>query len=100
MSFARATDGTALYYEVNGRGEDVLVLIAGQSNNHHWWDVPRQDFDAVLGCTSPGSPHGVERGAAIGRDARAWIIPGARHAYFEEFRTVASPMAGDFLTGP
>jgi 3-oxoadipate enol-lactonase len=260
VSFAHATDGTALYYEVNGRGEDVLVLIAGQSNNHHWWDVARPDFDAdfrtvvfdhrgtgrsdkpesgydtrvfatdvvailddagvarahvygtsmggrvaqwlaadhparvrrlVLGCTSPGLPHGVERSPEIRRalaqrdraaaqrvlldlmytpgwlathdgpfnttgdphmpphatrghflasknhdgwdacakitartlilhggedvfnpvenavllaeripDARAWIIPGARHAYFEEFRTVASPMVGDFLAGP
>jgi len=260
VSFAHATDGAALYYEVNGSGDDVLVLIAGQSNNHHWWDVPRPDFDAgfrtvvfdhrgtgrsdkpesgydtrvfaadvvailddlgverahvygtsmggrvaqwlaadhpsrvrklVLGATSPGSPHGVERSAEIRRalaqrdraaahevlldlmytpgwlathdgpfnttgdphmpphavrghflasknhdgwdacakitartlilhggedvfnpvanvpllaeripDARAWIIPGARHAYFEEFRTVASPMVGDFLTFP
>lgn len=259
MSFASAPDGTALYYEVNGHGDDVLVLIAGQSNNHHWWDAPRQDFDTgfrtvvfdhrgtgrsdkpregystrvfaqdvlailddlgvgrahvygtsmggrvaqwlaadhpsrvdrlVLGCTSPGLPHGVERSAGIRRalaqrdrgaahrvlldlmytpgwlathegpfhttgdpdmpahalrghffaskhhdgwdacaritartlvlhggddvfnpvanapllaqripDARARIIPGARHAYFEEFRTVASPMVGDFLTG-
>lgn len=260
VSIAHAPDGTALYYEVNGHGDDVLVLIAGQSNNHHWWDVARQDFDAdfrtvvfdhrgtgrsdkpadgydtkvfaddvvavmdavgverahvygtsmggrvaqwvaadhpervrrlVLGCTSPGGGHGVERSAEIRRalaqrdrtmahqvlldlmytpgflathdgpfnttgdpdmpphalrghflaskhhdgwdacaritartlilhggddvfnpvanapllaeripDARAWIIPGARHAYFEEFRTVASPMVGDFLTDP
>jgi 3-oxoadipate enol-lactonase len=48
VSFARAADGTALYYEVNGHGEDVLVLLAGQANNHHWWDAPRPDFDAVF----------------------------------------------------
>lgn len=260
MSLARAADGTALYYEVNGRGDDLLVLIAGQANNHHWWDVPRPDFDAafrtvvfdhrgtgrsdkpetgydtrnfaedvvailddlgagrahvygtsmggrvaqwlaadhpdrvgrlVLGCTSPGSPHGVERDADIRRalaqrdrakahqvllalmytpewlathdgpfttvgdpdmppharrghflasrdhdgwdacakitartlvlhgaddvfnpvanaellavripDARALIIPRGRHAYFEEFRTFASPAVVDFLTDP
>ncbi len=45
MSYAEAEDGTALYYEVNGTGEDVLVLLAGQSNNHHWWDECRPDFD-------------------------------------------------------
>lgn len=259
MSFAGAPDGTALYYEVNGAGTDVLVLIAGQSNDHHWWDVARPDFDTrfrtvvfdhrgtgrsdkpqtgydtrtfardvvavlddlgvgsahvygtsmggrvaqwlaadhpdrvrglVLGCTSPGAAHGVERGAEVRRSlaqrdaakarralldlmytpdwlrthdgpfhtvgdphmppharrghftaskehdgwdacaritaptlvvhgaddvfnpaanapllaeripgARMTLIPGARHAYFEEFRDVASPVVLDFLTG-
>ncbi len=259
MSFARAQDGTALYYEVNGTGDDVLVLLAGQSNDHHWWDVPRPDFDArfrtvvfdhrgtgrsgkpetgydtrtfardvvailddlgadrahvygtsmggrvaqwlaadhpgrvrglVLGCTSPGAAHGVERSAEVRRslaqrdtakarrallelmytpewlrthlgpfhttgdphmppharrghftaskahdgwdacakitaptlvlhgaadvfnpaanaplladripDARMTIVPGARHAYFEEFREIASPLVLDFLAG-
>jgi hypothetical protein len=28
------------------------------------------------------------------------IIPKARHAYFEEFRDVASPLVLDFLTAP
>jgi pimeloyl-ACP methyl ester carboxylesterase len=257
VSFARAADGTALYYEVGGTGDDVLLLIAGQSNDHHWWDVPRPDFDAVfrtvvfdhrgtgrsdkpesgygtrgfaadalailddmgaerahvygtsmggriaqwlaadhpgrvqrlvLGCTSPGGPHAVERDAAVrrslaqrdaakarrallelmyspdwlathpgphhttgdpdmppharrghftaSRDHDAWdalpgitaptlvlhgtddvfnpvanapliagrvpgarlhLIPGARHAYFEEFRAVAGPLVVDFL---
>lgn len=256
MSFATAGDGTRLYYEVNGHGDEVLVLLAGQSNNHHWWDLPRPDFDAayrtvvfdhrgtgrsdkpetgyetrefasdvvavlddlgvarahvygtsmggrvaqwlaadhpdrvrklVLGCTSPGR-HGVERGPEIRRalaqrdraaahrtlvdlmytaayqranpgpyattgdpgmpahalrghfmasknhdcwaalptitaptlvvhggddvfnpvanaallaeripNARAHVIPGARHAYFEEFRAVAGPLVLDFL---
>jgi 3-oxoadipate enol-lactonase len=260
VSFARADDGTALYYEVHGDGHDVLILIAGQSNNHHWWDVPRPDFDAafrtvvfdhrgtgrsdkpdtgydtrvfatdvvailddlgvgmahvygtsmggrvaqwlaadhadrvgrlVLGCTSPGAAHGVERDAEVRRalaqrdrrkahqvllelmytpdwlathrgpfttvgdpdmpphatrghflaskahdgwdacaritaptlvvhgeddvfnptanaeliagripGARAVIIPKARHAYFEEFREVASPLVLEFLTAP
>jgi 3-oxoadipate enol-lactonase len=260
VSLARAADGTALYYEVNGHGEDVLVLVAGQANNHRWWDVPRPDFDAVfrtvvfdhrgtgrsdkpetgydtrafagdvvavlddlgvgrahvygtsmggrvaqwlaadhpervdrlvLGCTSPGARHGVERGPEVRRalaqrdrakarrvllelmytpgwlathpgphntvgdpdmpaharrghflaskqhdgwdacakitartlvvhgaddvfnpvanaalladripGARATVIPGARHAYFEEFRAVASPLVVDFLTAP
>jgi pimeloyl-ACP methyl ester carboxylesterase len=30
-------------------------------------------------------------------DARVHLIPGARHAYFEEFREVASPVVLDFL---
>lgn len=257
MSFASTDDGAALYYEVNGAGDDVLVLIAGQSNNHHWWDAPRLDFDGpfrtvvfdhrgtgrsdkpetgystrgfagdvrailddlgverahvygtsmggrvaqwfaadhpdrvrrlVLGCTSPGGTHGVERGAEVRRslaqrdaakagrallelmytpgwlathpgphptvgdprmppharrghftaskehdgwdalpkitaptlvvhgaddifnpaanapliaervpDARLHMIPGARHAYFEEFRDLAGPLVADFL---
>ncbi|TDV55094.1 alpha/beta fold hydrolase [Actinophytocola oryzae] len=260
MSFAHAADGTSLYYEVDGHGDDVLVLIAGQSNNHHWWDVAREDFAAhfrtvvfdhrgtgrsdkpesgydtrvfatdvvailddlgvdqahvygtsmggraaqwlaadhpsrvrrlVLGCTSPGARHGVERSAELRRalaqrdrdaaqrvllelmytpdwlathpgpfhtigdpdmpqharrghflasrnhdgwdacakivapalvlhgaddvfnpaanaplladripDAHAVLIPHARHAYFEEFRSVASPTVVNFLTVP
>ena len=259
MSLARADDGAAIHYEVNGTGTDVLVLIAGQSNNHHWWDVPRLDFDdrfrtvvfdhrgtgrsdkpetgystrgfagdvlavlddmgadaahvygtsmggrvaqwfavehparvrrLVLGCTSPGGAHGIERSAEVRRslaqrdaakarqallelmytpawlathhgpfatvgdrdmppharrghftaseehdgwdalakitapalvvhgaddvfnpaanapliaervpDARLHLIPGARHAYFEEFRDIAGPLVVDFLTG-
>ncbi|WP_171170064.1 alpha/beta fold hydrolase [Streptomyces sp. I05A-00742] len=31
--------------------------------------------------------------------ARLHLIPGARHAYFEEFRAVASPLVLDFLAG-
>lgn len=258
VSFALTDDGVALYYEVNGVGDDVLLLIAGQANNHHWWDLPRPDFDVrfrtvvfdhrgigrsdkpetgystrtfaadvravldhagvatahvygtsmggrvaqwfaadhpdrvrrlVLGCTSPGGAHGIERSAEVRRslaqrdaakarqallelmytpswlathpgpyrtigdramppharrghftaskehdgwdalakitaptlvvhgaddvfnpaanaaliaeripDATAHLIPGARHAYFEEFREVASPLVLGFLT--
>ncbi|WP_307831780.1 alpha/beta fold hydrolase [Prauserella cavernicola] len=153
MPYARASDDTALYYEVHGDGEQTLLLLPGQSNGHHWWNSARPDFDSVfrtvvldyrgigdsdkpdtdsystkgfaldalavlddvgaervhvygtsmggrvaqwlaaehaervdrlvLGCTSPGSPHGIERGEnvrrALGqRDARA-----ARHALLE-----------------
>jgi 3-oxoadipate enol-lactonase len=260
VPFARARDDVDLYYEVHGQGDDVLLLLAGQSNSHHWWDMTRPDFDAssrtvtldwrgtgdsgkpdddsystrgfaadavavldhlgaatahvygtsmggrvaqwlaadhpdrvrrlVLGCTSPGAPHGVERSAEVrrslaqrdGRAARrallelmyspAWLathpgpynvtgdprmppharrhhftaslehgswdalpsitaptlvvhgtddlfnptanapllagripdatthlIEGARHAYFEEYRAVASPLVLDFLRG-
>ncbi|SES35202.1 Pimeloyl-ACP methyl ester carboxylesterase [Streptomyces sp. yr375] len=259
MQHATAPDGVRIAYQVQGAGAGpLLVLLAGQANNHHWWDGVRDDFHAdrstltldyrgtgesdkpdlpystegfaqdvvavldelgvdradvygtsmggrvaqqlaarhphrvralVLGCTSPGGPHAVERhndvrkslvqqqpGAARqalldlmytpawlaahpgpyrtlgdpdmpgyaqrrhlaasnrhdawallpdigaptlvvhGTDdllnptanaplladripgARLHLIPGARHAYFEEFRTVASPLVLDFLT--
>jgi pimeloyl-ACP methyl ester carboxylesterase len=257
VSFASTDDGVELFYEVGGTGDDVLVLIAGQANNHHWWDVARADFDGcfrtvvfdhrgtgrsdkpesgystrgfaqdvravlddmgvacahvygtsmggrvaqwfaaeypdrvrrlVLGCTSPGGAHGIERSAEVRRSlaqrdaakarrallelmytpdwlaahpgpyatvgdpdmppharrghftaskehdgwdalakitaptlvvhgaddvfnpaanapliagrvpgATSAIIPGARHAYFEEFRAIAGPLVVDFL---
>jgi pimeloyl-ACP methyl ester carboxylesterase len=258
VPFALTTDGAALYYEVHGRGERTLLLLAGQANTHRWWDVARPDLDAeyrtvvfdwrgtgrsdkpdtdtygtrrlaadvvaildhagggrahvygtsmggrvaqwlaadhpgrvgalVLGCTSPGAPHGIERDDAVLRSlvqpdrvaahrallelmytpawlathpgpfhtlgdpamppharrrhlhasarhdswavlptitaptlvvhgaddvfnpaanapllagripgARLHVIPGARHAYFEEFRPVAGPLVLDFL---
>ncbi|WP_381558263.1 alpha/beta fold hydrolase [Streptomyces eurythermus] len=134
-AFARAQDGTALAHQRSGDGAP-LVLLAGQANNHHWWDGIREDFhgthstitmdyrgtgasdkpetgysteqfaedviavlDAlgieradvygtsmggrvaqwvaarhpervrrlVLGCTSPGGRHGVERDASVRR---------------------------------
>jgi len=257
MPHTTTPDGVGIAYQVRGEGAP-LVLLAGQANNHHWWDGVRDDFHAdrstitldyrgtgesdkpdkpystedfaldviavlddlgvdrtdvygtsmggrvaqqlaarhphrvhalVLGCTSPGGPHGIERdndvrksltqaqpGAARqallelmytpawlaahpgpyqtlgdpgmpaharrrhlaasnqhdawqllpgisaptlvvhGSDdllnpaanasllanhipgARLHIIPGARHAYFEEYRAVASPLVLDFLT--
>ncbi|QUH06224.1 alpha/beta fold hydrolase [Saccharopolyspora erythraea] len=42
---ARAHDGTALAHQRQGSGYP-LVLLAGQANNHHWWDGVREDFDA------------------------------------------------------
>ncbi|WP_210587031.1 alpha/beta fold hydrolase [Streptomyces sp. GESEQ-35] len=135
LTFARAQDGTALAYQREGDGPP-LVLLAGQANNHHWWDGIRADFHAthstitldlrgtgasgkpqegystrqfaddviavldhlniehadiygtsmggrvaqwiaadhpervrrlVLGCTSPGGPHAVERDASVRR---------------------------------
>ncbi|CAM5418979.1 Alpha/beta fold hydrolase OS=Streptomyces alboniger OX=132473 GN=CP975_22160 PE=4 SV=1 [Streptomyces alboniger] len=134
MPFAKAADGAAIHYLLHGSGEP-LVLLSGQSNDHHWWDPVRDDFAArfttvvidhrgtgesdrpdsdtystpgfardvlavldhagiarahvygtsmggrvaqwlaadhpgrvgrlVLGCTSPGGPHAVERGPGI-----------------------------------
>lgn len=45
MPHATAADDTALYYEVEGAGPP-LVLLAGQSNDHHWWDLTRPGFAA------------------------------------------------------
>ncbi|MEH0574468.1 MULTISPECIES: alpha/beta fold hydrolase [Streptomyces] len=132
---AHAQDGTALACQQRGDGYP-LILLAGQANNHHWWDGVREDFHAthstitfdyrgtgasdkpqgpyateqfaedviavldrlgienadvygtsmggrvaqwvaahhpdrvrrlVLGCTSPGGPHAVERDASVRR---------------------------------
>ncbi|WP_280441585.1 alpha/beta fold hydrolase [Nocardia brasiliensis] len=256
MPHAKAADGVRLAYQTAGAGTP-LVLLAGQANNHHWWDGIRTDFETryrtitldwrgtgdsdkpdepystagfaadvvavlddlgieraavygtsmggrvgqwlaarhpdrvralVLGCTSPGGRHSVERGPEIRQSliqpdataarrallelmytpewlartpgpfttlgdpempayakrrhlvasnkhnawevlpeigaptlvvhgtedrfnpvanapllaeriphARMRLIPGARHAYFDEFRAVASPLVLDFL---
>lgn len=134
-TIAHAQDGTALACQRRGDGYP-LVLLAGQANNHHWWDGVRADFHdthstitldtrgtgasgkpqgpystrqfaadviavldhlgieradvygtsmggrvaqwvaadhpdrvrrLVLGCTSPGGPHAVERDASVRR---------------------------------
>ncbi|TVZ83224.1 alpha/beta hydrolase family protein [Streptomyces sp. BK340] len=41
--YAHAEDGTALACQRRGTGFP-LVLLAGQANNHHWWDGLREDF--------------------------------------------------------
>ncbi|GHI03963.1 alpha/beta hydrolase [Streptomyces cellostaticus] len=45
-SIARAQDGTALACQRQGAGHP-LILLAGQANNHHWWDGVRADFHAT-----------------------------------------------------
>ncbi|MDI2027827.1 alpha/beta fold hydrolase [Saccharopolyspora sp. TS4A08] len=44
--FARAQDGTRLAYQVGGAGPP-LVLLAGQANDHRWWDGVREDFEGA-----------------------------------------------------
>ncbi|HEX4226193.1 MAG TPA: alpha/beta fold hydrolase [Pseudonocardiaceae bacterium] len=44
MPHALTRDGTRIAYQVQGSGP-ALVLLAGQSNSHHWWDGVREDFD-------------------------------------------------------
>jgi 3-oxoadipate enol-lactonase len=46
MPHATAADGTRIAYQVQGQGAP-LVLLAGQANNHHWWDAVRADFHAT-----------------------------------------------------
>jgi 3-oxoadipate enol-lactonase len=178
VPFAEAADGAAIHYLLHGSGEP-LVLLSGQSNDHHWWDPVRDDFAArhttvlidhrgtggsdrpdtdtystpgfardvlavldhagiarahvygtsmggriaqwlaadhpdrvgrlVLGCTSPGGPHAVQRapgiGEALGRadpDAArrallelmytpAWLAEQERVRPGREYRTLGDP---------
>lgn len=146
MPYAKAADGTRIAYQLQGTGSP-LVLLAGQANNHHWWDGVRDDFHTtrstvtvdyrgtggsgkpdmpystrlladdvravldelgieradvygtsmggrvaqwlaadqphrvrslVLGCTSPGGPHAVERDHSV-RRALSVPDPAVRH---------------------
>ncbi|MBO0655678.1 alpha/beta fold hydrolase [Streptomyces triculaminicus] len=43
MPHAKTPDGVAIAYQLRGDGAP-LVLLAGQANNHHWWDGVRDDF--------------------------------------------------------
>ncbi|MFG2311825.1 alpha/beta fold hydrolase [Streptomyces sp. NPDC048566] len=43
---ARTPDGTALACQHRGQGPP-LVLLAGQANDHHWWDGVREDFHGL-----------------------------------------------------
>ena len=40
---ARAPDRTRIAVQVRGDGPPLL-LLPGQANNHHWWDLVRDDF--------------------------------------------------------
>lgn len=44
--YAKAEDGVRIAYQPRGKGFP-LVLLAGQANNHHWWDHVRDDFHAA-----------------------------------------------------
>jgi pimeloyl-ACP methyl ester carboxylesterase len=146
-----------LAYQCQGSGEP-LVLLAGQANNHHWWDGVREDFHAthstitmdyrgtresgkpdehystrefandviavlddlgvdsadiygtsmggrvaqwiaaghpdrvrrlVLGCTSPGGPHAIERDASVRRSLAQPDPEAARTALLELMFTPA-----------
>ncbi|MEV6072233.1 alpha/beta hydrolase [Nocardia sp. NPDC052001] len=149
--YTTTPDGTTIAYNVKGEGQ-LLILLAGQANNHHWWDGIRDDFHTgratltmdyrgtgesdkpdmaystelfacdviavldnlgvdradvygtsmggrvaqqlaarypqrvrslVLGCTSPGGPHGFERGNEVRRSLAQADQGAARHALLE-----------------
>lgn len=44
--YATAADGARIAYQIGGEGPPLL-LLAGQANNHHWWDGVREDFEAI-----------------------------------------------------
>ncbi|GAA0394379.1 alpha/beta fold hydrolase [Streptomyces luteireticuli] len=43
MPYAKAPDGARIAHQLRGDGPP-LVLLAGQANDHHWWDGVREDF--------------------------------------------------------
>ncbi len=45
MPFATASDGVRLYYETEGSGEPLL-LVVGPGSDHHGWDPLRAEFAA------------------------------------------------------
>jgi 3-oxoadipate enol-lactonase len=74
------------------------------SRRHDAWDV-LPDITAptlvVHGTADRFNPaENAPLLAARVPDARLHLIPDARHAYFEEFREVASPLVLDFLDAP
>ncbi|MFF8986772.1 alpha/beta fold hydrolase [Streptomyces globisporus] len=42
MPHTMTADGAGVAYQVRGEGAAPLVLLAGQSNNHRWWDAARR----------------------------------------------------------
>jgi 3-oxoadipate enol-lactonase len=40
----RSAGGSDIAHQVEGDGPPLL-LLAGQANNHRWWDPVRPDFD-------------------------------------------------------
>jgi pimeloyl-ACP methyl ester carboxylesterase len=76
--FAVAPDGARIAYQVEGEGPPLL-LLAGQANNHHWWDGVRDDFAGIRTTISldyrgtgesdkPQTPYSIE---IFARDALA-----------------------------
>lgn len=68
--YATATDGTRIAYQLQGTGAP-LVLLAGQANDHRWWDAVRADFHTARATLTldyrgtgdsdkPDTPHSTE----------------------------------------
>ncbi|MFD4785683.1 alpha/beta fold hydrolase [Streptomyces sp. NPDC058459] len=71
MPHTKTSDGVRIAYQVRGDGPP-LVLLAGQANDHHWWDDVRDDFSDVRSTVTidyrgtgesdkPHLPYSVER---------------------------------------
>jgi len=76
----------------------------GASNNHEAWEeLPAIKAPTLIlhGADDVFSP-ATNAAVLVHRipDARAHVISGARHAYFHEFRAIASPLVLDFLSTP
>jgi pimeloyl-ACP methyl ester carboxylesterase len=70
MKYTTTPDRTRIAYQLQGQGAP-LVLLAGQANNHHWWDPVRADFHPVRSTLTldyrgtgdsdkPDTPHSTE----------------------------------------
>lgn len=60
VSFATAPDGARIACQVRGAegNQPPLLLLAGQSNSHHWWDPVRDDFarrTITIDCRGTGA---------------------------------------------
>ena len=75
---AVADDGTRLAYQYAGQGRPLL-LLAGQANNHHWWDRVGGDFHEAhrtitmdyRGTGASGKPEGPYSTGLFAEDAIA-----------------------------
>jgi pimeloyl-ACP methyl ester carboxylesterase len=71
------------------------------SNLHDAWDVLPDITAPTLVVHGDADTFNPTANAPLLADrvpgARLVLVPGARHAYFEEFRDIASPLVLDFL---
>ncbi|MGI5286775.1 hypothetical protein ACQEVF_26035 [Nonomuraea polychroma] len=127
MSYATTADGVKLSYQVRGDGPPLVLLQGQANNHHWWdavredfaadggtrrrhlaasaghdsWDVlpsitaPTLVVHGTDDVFNPAANAPLPAGRIPGAGLR-WI-EGARHAYFEELRAVASPMVLEFL---
>jgi pimeloyl-ACP methyl ester carboxylesterase len=72
------------------------------SNNHEAWEELPQIKAPTLILHGADDVFSPAANAEVLADripnAQAHVIPKARHAYFHEFQTTASPLVVDFLT--
>lgn len=94
-SYAKASDGTRLAYQIQGTGPG-LVLLAGQANSHHWWDHIRDDFPGrtitvdYRGTGHSGAPTGGYGTATFADD----VIAVLDHAGIDQADIYGTSMGG------